>query len=231
MKLCLQRTCDTHVAPTPNVLRLAAMFGLGVDEQRPRRSVPPTTLTLAGGQVVFITGPSGSGKSTLLRCIADALAERDDARVIDFAALEVDSQHALVDCFAPGTLEDACRLLSLAALNDAFVMLRTPAELSDGQRERFRLARALAAVARAKTRDDDHRLCVVLADEFGATLDRTTAAIIARNVRRWVSRPRSRRVCFICATTHDDLLEPLSPDVLIEKPIGEVVHVHTRPSK
>lgn len=229
MKLSLQRTCDTHVAPTTNVLRLAAMFGLGVDEQRTRQLVPPVTLDLAGGQIVFITGPSGSGKSTLLRCIAARLADRDDARVIDFHALDIESPHALADCFAPLSLERTCALLSLAGLNDAFVMLRMPGELSDGQRYRYRLARAVAAVEQMD--HADQRLCVVLADEFAATLDRTTAAIIARNIRRWVSRPRSRRVCFVCATTHDDLLEALSPDVLIEKSIGEVVHVHTREEK
>jgi hypothetical protein len=36
-------------------------------------------------------------------------------------------------------------------------------------------------------------------------------------------------VCFICATTHDDLLEPLCPDVLIEKHLGTGITVAVRP--
>lgn len=67
-------------------------------------------------------------------------------------------------------------------------------------------------------------LRVVLADEFGATLDRTTAAHVARRVRAWVDhRPG---VCYVCATTHDDLLEALNPDVLVEVPLGQRVHVY-----
>ena len=61
-------------------------------------------------------------------------------------------------------------------------------------------------------------LKVVIADEFCATLDRVTAKVIARNVRKWVNHTNA---CFIAATTHDDLLEYLAPDVLIEKHLGE----------
>ena len=70
-------------------------------------------------------------------------------------------------------------------------------------------------------------LTLVLADEFGATLDRTTAAALARNVRRWVSS--NPEICFVAATTHDDLLEALDPDVLIEKRLGGQIAVAHRP--
>jgi uncharacterized protein len=208
--------------PSPDVARVAAMFGLGVDASREIAVLPRCTITLRGGQLVFITGPSGSGKSTLLRCLTDALDPHEDARVCDFHALPALPDRPLIDTLPVDALEDRLRLLSIAGLGDAPVMLRRPTELSDGQRYRLRFAHAMAL---AET-DERSGLRVVLADEFGATLDRRTAGNVATQLRKWVRRQPG--VCFVCATTHDDLLEPLEPDVLIEVPLGEAVHVHER---
>lgn len=228
MQLQLQHTVTTRVEPSPHVLRVAAMFGLGVDETRTISLISPTTLDLpgapCGGQVIFITGASGSGKSTLLRLIDQELRKRDDVWVIRFDDLPDLPDRPLVDCFGALLLEQVLQCLSLAGLNDAFVMLRKPSELSDGQRYRLQLAQAIAAVQQCD--EADGLLTVVLADEFGATLDRLTATVIARNIRKWTRRQKN--ICFIAATTHDDLLEPLEPDVLIEKHLGTGIEVHRR---
>ncbi|MEM8739278.1 MAG: ATP-binding cassette domain-containing protein [Planctomycetota bacterium] len=203
------------------------MFGLGADQAHTFDLIPPTPLALRPGQIVFVTGPSGSGKSTLLRLIAQELAAHDTVRVLDFAALPDPPDAAVIDAVDGGTLplDRVLRLLSLAGLNDAFVMLRRPAELSDGQRYRFRLAQAISQVETAPPTG----LVVVLADEFGATLDRTTAAALSQNIRRWIDQTRDDPglpgVCFIAATTHDDLLEPLNPETLLEKHLGSGIDV------
>jgi ABC-type ATPase with predicted acetyltransferase domain len=210
------------------------MFGLGLDAQPDLTIIPPTTLTLAPGQLVFLTGPSGGGKSSLLRLIEEALMQPAEgssppARVLrlDPAAIAGSIPDLpLVDTFNL-PLDRALALLSLAGLSDAFVLLRRPSELSDGQRYRFALAHAMADVE-ASGAVTPGALTVLIADEFGATLDRVTAAVLARNLRRW-SRKVSN-ICVIVATTHDDLLEPLEPDVLIEKHLGETLEVHTRRS-
>lgn len=106
-------------------------------------------------------------------------------------------------------------------------MLRRPCELSDGQRYRLRLAQIISMLMH----DDAAALArpsVVLADEFGSTLDRITAQTVARNLRRWVDRHSSRVISFILATAHDDLLEALQPDVLVWKGLGDAVEVLTR---
>lgn len=227
LALKLSLTLRTAVQPTASVLRLAGMFGLGIDEDRDLAIIPPTDLTLEPGQVIFITGASGSGKSSLLRLMAEALAQPPHdqaARVLRFESLPPLPELPLVDCFAPLPLERVTSLLALAGLGDAFVMLRKPSELSDGQRYRLRLAQCLAI----QELEPAPVLTVILADEFGATLDRLTASIIARNVRKWTRKPSAGSVCFIAATTHDDLLESLEPDVLIEKHLGERLDVHTR---
>jgi ABC-type ATPase with predicted acetyltransferase domain len=68
---------------------------------------------------------------------------------------------------------------------------------------------------------------LILTDEFAAVLDRLTAQIIARNVAKWVRG--QRYVTFIAATTHDDLIDSLQPDVLIEKLLGKTMHVVEQP--
>lgn len=206
--LRIEQSFTTAVQPSPRVCEVAAMFGLGVDASRTIQVVPTTTLTLSPGRLIFVTGQSGGGKSTLLRRVADQLHARDDVQPIAFERSETDADARPIIETLGDTLEAATRCLSLAGLGDAFVMLRRADQLSDGQRYRYALARAIDA---ANASDD--RLTVVLADEFGSTLDRRTAAVIARNIRKWT---RKAGVCFIAATTHDDLLEPLEPDALIE---------------
>ena len=52
----------------------------------------------------------------------------------------------------------------------------------------------------------------VLADEFCAVLDRTLAKVLAFNVRKLATRTG---VGFLLATTHDDLIADLNPDLLV----------------
>jgi ABC-type ATPase with predicted acetyltransferase domain len=203
--------------PSPRVLETALMFGLGVDDRRDMVIVPPTDIPLSPGAIVFITGPSGGGKSTILRLIAEQL--RIAGTTIITADDDETSCDATVIDLIGADLRSAASILSLVGLGDAFVMLRRPCELSDGQRARFSLA---WMIERAQTAG---RPCVVMMDEFAATLDRLTAGTIAANIRRWITATKHT---FIAATTHDDVLEPLSPDVLVFKGLGDQIEVHSR---
>jgi ABC-type ATPase with predicted acetyltransferase domain len=220
--LHLHRRVETAVPPSPRVDEVAAMFGLGQDTTRTLDIVPPTDLALHAGQVVFVTGPSGSGKSTLLRLIAEQLPA---PQRIDLDDIAIDADRPLVELWDE-PLPDTLRRLSTVGLADAFVMLRRPRELSDGQRFRLRLA---AALHEAEQRLHDALLTVaplvILADEFCATLDRPTAIVIASSLAKWARRAM---VCLILATTHDDLLEPLDPDTLIAQQLGGTLEVHVR---
>lgn len=238
ISLCVQKKVEAQVSPSARVLDVAVMFGLSLDTDGCEVIVPPTELTLVPGQVVFITGVSGGGKSTLLRLCHDALVERGGGDVggeagrpgvVNLDLLPRLPDVALVDGLArpecesglpEASLKTVCGWLSLAGLNDAAVMLRRPRDLSEGQRHRLRLAQGIGVAERG-----GHNWSVLLADEFGSSLDRTTAFGLARSVRRWVSRSG---LCFVAATAHDDLLEPLDPDVLVEVGPGGVCSVHAR---
>lgn len=97
--------------------------------------------------------------------------------------------------------EEALQLLALCGLAEAPLLLRTPQELSEGQRYRFALALAVSLKPHW-----------IVADEFTAVLDRITAQVIAHNVRRVADR---YGIGFLLATALDDVAEDLKPDLLV----------------
>ncbi|MCC6907472.1 MAG: hypothetical protein IT430_05980 [Phycisphaerales bacterium] len=216
-RVTIAASAPTAAEPGDRVLEVAAMFGLGLDGQRQCEVVPRTDLNLRGGEVIFITGPSGGGKSSILRAIDDEV--RNCLRFED--VLQAEDDRPIVEQIG-ASIEEATLILSLAGLADAFVLLRRPSELSDGQRYRFGLARLIERATHA----DELAEIVILADEFGSTLDRLTASVVARNVRRWIGRTPG--VCFVAATAHDDLIEAIDPDVVICKPLGGGIEILRR---
>jgi len=129
--------------PTDAVLKAAEMFGIGLDESYEVTLYDRLALDVRPGDVVFVTGPSGSGKSVLLGRLREALGVAwPDAAVADLAAVTLSGERPVIDLFE-GPLERRLRVLSTAGLADAFLLLRTPAELSDGQRYRLKLALAI----------------------------------------------------------------------------------------
>jgi hypothetical protein len=129
----------------------------------------------------------------------------------------------------PLPIKPALELLAACGLGEAHLLLRTPAELSDGQRYRFRLALGIAALGSRQSALDQKQAYPpgqadgrqpladgchswLIADEFTAALDRTLAKVLAFNLRRLAKRTG---IGFLLATTHDDIVEDLDPDVLV----------------
>jgi hypothetical protein len=186
------------------------MFGVGIDRLKDNRTTHACTIEVNDGDIVYITGPSGAGKSVLLRELQKCVPA-DERINIDEISLAADK--AAIDCVgsvqtgrtgqtSPTTIE-VLRLLSYAGLSEVFCILTAPANLSEGQRYRFRLACALASGKK-----------FIFADEFCSNLDRITAACIAYNVRRFAKR---NDVTFFLASSHEDILADLQPDVLVVK--------------
>jgi ABC-type ATPase with predicted acetyltransferase domain len=179
-------------------------FGIGF-EQGEHVIADGLEVPIESGDMVLFSGASGSGKSSLMRGVVDLLrSERAESgrapSIVDISELEL-GERTLIDSFeAP--VGEAMHLLSSCGLGEAHLMLRTPRELSDGQRYRFRLALGLA-----------QRPEWIVADEFTATLDRTLAKVVAFNVRRLADRTG---VGFLLATTHEDVSADLSPDVRVQ---------------
>ena len=198
---------QTRVERTPRVMEVAESFGIGLaagefvvyDNLR---------LRVDRGDVVYITGQSGSGKSLLLKRLAETLeSEGEKVGRLDVMDLE---DAPLIEQIGRTTTE-GLTILAQAGISDAYLYLRTPDQLSDGQRYRARLAKLIETGAQ-----------VWVADEFGAVLDRPTAKAVAHNVSR---AARKIGATLIVATTHEDLVEELAPTVTVRKLYRERVRL------
>lgn len=198
----------TRVQRSPRVLEVAESFGIGLEE-KDFVVFDKLNLNIRTGDVVYITGQSGGGKSVLLRDLARQMAERGQT-VVNLDEIKFDNSTALIDQIGKDT-KDAIGLMGMAGINDAYLWVRKPNELSDGQRYRFRLAKAMETKAQ-----------VWVADEFLAVLDRTAAKVIAFSVQK-VARRAGATV--LVATTHTDMVNDLYPDLVVTKRFREKVLV------
>ena len=211
--------------PSDRAVQAAEMFGIGLDETYEVTLFDGLALEVRPGDVVLVTGPSGSGKTVLLRRLVEAIASAEPgAHLVDLATVDPPGDLAVIDGL-PCPFQEALEHLSSAGLADAFLLLRRPGELSDGQRWRLRLAHALARACAAAEGGGGAGAPVLIADEFCSTLDRLAARAIAYRVRRLATR---HALTVLAATAHDDLAEDLAPDVLIAKHEGPGVEVAYR---
>lgn len=216
-RLARQHHATFHAAraPSPRCLRAVAPFGVTVERRGPSRPpAPPGTAAaidairrLDAGDVALLTGPSGAGKSTLLHAIAHRLG--DDAVALDGAdpLASLDPRRLIADQFHGARAESIMPRLSAVGLGEARLLVRTPAQLSQG--ERFRLA--LAAAAHTAERLGARWLLI---DECAAPLDRSTAMCVCGALRRWLRR-RGGTLRVVAASAHEDLPALLAPQLLI----------------
>lgn len=206
----IDKRFNSEVDRTERVLEIAESFGLGLDDKEfvvfDNQEIP-----VEQGNVVYITGQSGSGKSVLLRELSAQMTAAG-LNVADIDKVEL-KPIPLIDQIGKDTKE-ALNFLSLAGLNDAYLFIRKPSELSDGQRYRFRLAKVIESGAQ-----------VWVADEFLAVLDRTTAKVLAYNLQRTA---RKMGATLMVATTHMDMVEDLDPDLYVDKRYREKITIKVK---
>ena len=200
MQFTLNKSFQTRTQRSERVIQVAEAFGLGL-EDRDFTVLDNVEVDVNPGDVIYINGQSGAWKSVLLRELAAKLTDAGQSvSNIDSVKFE---DCPLIDQIGGESMAEAIRLLSIAGLSDAYLYIRRPQELSDGQRYRFRLAKLI-----------EENADVWVADEFGAVLDRVTAKIVAWNLAKTA---RKYHKTLIVATTHTDLVEELAPSLMITK--------------
>lgn len=203
----IDKRFKTRVQRSERILEIAEAFGIGLDDKE-FVIFDNLPLEVKQGDVVYITGQSGSGKSLLLKELEKQMSE-EGKKVVNLDRVELEDK-PLIDQIGKDT-NDAIKILGTAGINDAYLYARRPSELSDGQRYRFRLAKAIETGAD-----------VWVADEFMAVLDRTAAKVIAYSVQKTA---RKVGATVIVATTHTDMVKDLGPDLYIEKRYREKLRV------
>lgn len=212
---------------SPRVREICWDYGVPPRET-PRTIADNLAIELRPGGLIYLAGPSGSGKTALLAAIADACP---DAIRVEPARLPAD--RAIVDAVAPrAPLAGALEILTACGLGEPRLWLRRPCDLSDGERFRAALARAIGhalgraahAFGRAASSgpvEAQHAaqrnasrppISPILCDEFTALLHRRLARAVAHNLRKLVTR---RGLVFVAAGAHEDILEDLQPDLIV----------------
>ncbi len=126
---------------------------------------------------------------------------------------------------------ETLKLLGRVGLGEAWSYLRTPCELSEGQKFRLRLAVGLWRAMKigeiaemnerrgAALRSTPPGGRVIVCDEFAAVLDRLTAMIVARCLRRAIDAHPN--IAAVVATSHEDLAAALKPEVVVRCDFGK----------
>jgi ABC-type ATPase with predicted acetyltransferase domain len=140
--------------------------------------------------IMLICGKSGSGKSTILREMYG-----------DVKAIKYDYNKAVISQFPKLSEEESCDLLCSIGLSSVPSWLRKPNELSNGERARLDIAKAIY--------DADGG--IILVDEYTSVVNRAAAKSMSFALQRYV---RQKNLKIIIASCHFDIVEWLQPDYI-----------------
>lgn len=197
MEITINKRIIPAFSITPNVRSIMRIFGLTTDDIRRPLVQFDTSIDIKPGKICFVTGPSGTGKSVLLREIAAGFAQNEK---IDINRVKLPETGAMIDRFR--TARAGLKALSKMGLSDISAMLLPPALLSEGQKYRYRLAKAI-----------ESGRPVIIADEFCSCLDKVTAGLLCIRLR---SLADSTGLIFILAGHSRGLIPDLLPDIIIK---------------
>ena len=138
--------------------------------------------------ILLICGKSGSGKSTILREIYG-----------DVKPIEYDHTKCVISQFPRLKEEEVCDLLQSIGLSSVPTWLRKPQELSNGERARLDIAKAIY----------DANGGVIVLDEYTSVVNRSAAKSMSFALQRYARRNGLK---IIIASCHFDIIEWLQPD-------------------
>ena len=183
----------------------------GFDPPVSRCPVPAELPQPEPGGITIVIGPSGAGKTLALR----ALLTPDARELVPLPVAAVTAP--VLELFDPDLPTDqVLRVLARVGLADGRLWRMQAGDLSAGECRRLELALAICGAKRGS---------LLIADEFDAHLDSTSARALAQNLRRIALRLGLR----VAASTHrPETLAQLAPSRLFEIRSG-VANEHVPP--
>jgi GNAT superfamily N-acetyltransferase len=204
------------------VQQVAGMFDLPLTGRSTERFEVDVPGTSENWQIGMIVGPSGSGKSTVAsRAFGDRI----------YAGAAWPGRRAVVDSFEDLSIRQVVELFTAVGFSSPPSWLKPYEVLSNGERFRCDLARALSVGFRdnfglrisdcglkhrkSAIRNPQSAIPLVVFDEFTSVVDRNVAkvcsAAIAKGIRRGSIPCR-----FVAVTCHYDVANWLEPDWVVD---------------
>jgi hypothetical protein len=199
------------------VQQVAGMFDVPLAEKARERFQVDLPDAAENWQIGLIVGPSGSGKSTIAR---RAFRPAPGLAGGLYAGADWPADRAVVDCFDGASVRHVVDLFTAVGFGSPPSWVKPYHVLSNGERFRCDLARALSMVhgPSSTATNNEQRTTdnpVVVFDEFTSVVDRNVAkvcsAAIAKGIRRGHIPCR-----FVAVTCHYDVAEWLEPDWLLD---------------
>jgi GNAT superfamily N-acetyltransferase len=215
------------------VQQVAGMFGLTLGECAKERFEVDVPGADEDWQIGLVVGPSGSGKSTIAgRAFGDRV----------YAGAAWPDRRAVVDCFDELSIRQVVELFTAVGFSSPPAWLKPYGVLSNGERFRCDLARALAkglaapgsagGLKRHRGRSQKPLAepgavgvideAVVVFDEFTSVVDRTVAKVCSAAIAKGIRR--GRIPCrFVAVTCHYDVADWLEPDWVVDMSTCELI--------
>ncbi len=188
-------TLRVDIERTPRVVQLEGIFDLPEKKTGAVEFHFDVPLHERPWSVGLITGPSGAGKSSVARALfGDAMVSGYDWH----------PARSVADSFGDMPIRDVTTALSSVGFSSPPSWVKPFRVLSNGEQFRATMARALV---------DPRPLIAV--DEFTSVVDRTVARIGAHAIAKTVRAAKPAKQ-FVAVTCHDDLVEWLQPDWILE---------------
>jgi GNAT superfamily N-acetyltransferase len=193
----VQLSLSVDIERTPRVCQLEGIFDVPEAKRRTVDFDFDVPIEKRDWKIGLIVGPSGAGKSVCARHLFG------DAIVGDY---QWHARKSIVDCFEVDSINDATAALSSVGFSSPPSWVKPFHVLSNGEQFRATLARALV----------DSRELVVI-DEFTSVVDRQVAKIGSFAVSKAVRKSDKR---FVAVSCHDDIVEWLQPDWVLQPHVG-----------
>jgi ABC-type lipoprotein export system ATPase subunit len=197
----VSQSVECPINPTFRAHQVAGLFDLPLTDRSHETFAVEVPSADEDWSIGAIVGPSGSGKSTIARAaFGDAMQN----------IAKWPRQSAVIDGFGEHPIKTITRMLSAVGFSSPPAWLRPYHVLSNGERFRCDVARALLAPQP-----------LVVIDEFTSVVDRTVAKIASAAIAKAI---RSRRCAkrFVAVTCHYDVLQWLEADWVVDMATGEL---------
>jgi len=219
-------TLECPIYDSFRVRQIAGMFDIDVQQKAVQTFETEEIPTDDDWKIGLIVGPSGSGKSSIARHVfGDLLYECGDWP----------HDKAVIDCIDCDSIRDVTQLLIAVGFSSPPSWIKPYHVLSNGERFRCDLARALSG---SRLQAPDFRLqeeavndspearsleseALIVFDEFTSVVDRNVAKVGSAAIARGIKS--GRMPCrFVAVTCHYDVTEWLEPDWVLDMATGSV---------